>query len=95
MNRLEEVVEGNFAYLAAQFNPLLDCMTEVKSNVDARVAGSVPDLLVGLFRPGCQTHSDSQISQSPIITRTRTDEVTSLLKRAQSQRTCGDAGLAQ
>ena len=27
--------------------------------------GSVPDLLMELFRPGLQTHSDSQISQSP------------------------------
>jgi len=37
MNRLEVVVEGNFAHLAAQFNALCDCVPEVKPDVDARV----------------------------------------------------------
>jgi hypothetical protein len=37
MNRLEVVVEGNFAHLAAQLNALCDCVPEVKPDVDARV----------------------------------------------------------
>ncbi len=38
MSRFQEVIEANFAHFAAQFNPLRDGVTEVKPNVDARVA---------------------------------------------------------
>ena len=38
MNRLKVVVEGNFAYVVAQLNPLCDCVPEVKPDVDSRVA---------------------------------------------------------
>ena len=38
MNRLQVVVKGNFAHLAPQFDPLCDCVPEVKPDVDARVA---------------------------------------------------------
>ena len=38
LNRPQIVVERNFAYFAAQFDSLRDCVPEMEPDVDARVA---------------------------------------------------------
>ena len=38
MNRLQEMVEGNFAHFAAQLNALRNGVPEVKPHIDTRVA---------------------------------------------------------